>query len=135
MFHLRLASPYLPDQDYSDYLVTQYQDITDVCNVPMPDLVIRAPPNYENAPMITNGTSVSNGTIATNGTIAANGTCSGQAIQSIISQKGCNEISQRYSVTTGDLQATIGNDACTLTYPICVPAECCLKQVPSGATW
>lgn len=129
MFHQRLASPYLPDQDHSDYLVMQYQDILDICNVPMPDLVIRAPPNYENVPMITNGTSVANGTIATNGT------CSGQPIQSIISQKGCNEISRRYSVATGDLQAAIGNDACILTYPICVPAACSLKQVPSGATW
>lgn len=32
LFSLRLSSDYLPDHDYSDYLVGQFQDIQDVCS-------------------------------------------------------------------------------------------------------
>ena len=49
MFHQRMSSPYLPDSDYSDYLVAQYQDILDVCKAEMPELVIRSLPFYGDA--------------------------------------------------------------------------------------
>lgn len=45
-----MSSPYLPDSDYSDYLVDQYQDILDICKTSMPELVVRALPYYEDAP-------------------------------------------------------------------------------------
>ena len=45
-----MSSPYLPDSDYSDYLVAQYQDILDVCKAPMPELIIRDIPSYGDAP-------------------------------------------------------------------------------------
>lgn len=50
MFYQRMSSPYMPDSDYSDYLVAQYQDILDVCEASMPELVVRALPYYEDAP-------------------------------------------------------------------------------------
>lgn len=153
MYLQRISSPYLPDSDYSDYLISQYQDIVDVCNATMPDLVIRAPPQYENAPPqgpgLTFGTnnataSASNTTIqgpypmngtSINGTSAINNTCQGQLIQSSTIRTGCNNLAQKYSTTTGDLQAAIGNDNCSITAPVCVPAACTLKQVPANATW
>ena len=49
MFHQRMSSPYLPDSDYSDYLVAQYQDILDVCKASMPELVVRSLPFYGDA--------------------------------------------------------------------------------------
>lgn len=51
MMYQRLTSPYLPDHDYSDYLVGQYQDVLDVCKYTsnMLDLVIRVPPDYTTA--------------------------------------------------------------------------------------
>ena len=57
MFHKRMSSPYLPDADYSDYLVAQYQDILDVCKVTMPELVLRDPPFYGDAPAALNAMS------------------------------------------------------------------------------
>ena len=45
-----MSSPFLPDSDYSDYLVDQYQDILDICKISMPELVVRALPYYEDAP-------------------------------------------------------------------------------------
>jgi hypothetical protein len=52
MFYLRLASPYLPDVDQSDYMVDQWFDILDVCNATtsMPDLLVRTLPFYQWAP-------------------------------------------------------------------------------------
>ena len=46
-----MSSPYLPDSDHIDYLIEQYQDIIDVCNATMPELVIRDPPFYGDAPI------------------------------------------------------------------------------------
>ena len=153
MYYRRMISPYLPDSDYSDYLISQYQDIIDVCNATMPDLVIRALPRYENAlppgPGLTFGTNNAttfagnatihgpypmNGTFV-NGTSAINNTCQGQLIRSSTIRTSCNDLAQKYSVTTGDLQAAIGNDDCSLTAPVCVPAACTLKEVPANATW
>ena len=163
MYFQRISSPYLPDSDYSDYLISQYQDIIDVCNATMPDLVIRAPPQYENAlppvPGFNFGTNnatipAGNTTIhgpysmnttihgpypmnstSVNGTGAINNTCQGQLIQPSNIHTSCNSLAQAYSVTTGDLQAAIGNDDCSLTAPVCVPAACTLKKVPANATW
>ena len=50
IFYLRVASPYLPDLDYSDYLVSQYFDIVEVCGSEMPDILIRNLPYYDHTP-------------------------------------------------------------------------------------
>lgn len=42
LFDLRLASDYLPDSDYSDYLVAQLQDIQDVCSTSVGAISTRA---------------------------------------------------------------------------------------------
>ena len=151
MYLRRISSPYLPDSDYSDYLISQYQDIIDVCNATMPELIIRAPPEYENAlppgPGLTFGTNnatISAGNTTIHGPYPMNSTsvnstsaitCQGQLIQPSKIRTSCNSFAQAYSVTTGDLQAAIGNDDCSLTAPMCVPAACTLRRVPANATW
>lgn len=42
LFDLRLASDYLPDSDYSEYLVAQFQDIQDVCSTSVGAISTRA---------------------------------------------------------------------------------------------
>ncbi|KAF6219690.1 hypothetical protein HO133_004159 [Letharia lupina] len=134
MFYQRMSSPYLPDSDYSDYLVAQYQDILDVCRISMPELMVRALPYYEDAPGLYDGVPLSsdnslmppftsNGSQFSNGTnIPANGTW-------------CNALSAKYSVATGDLQAAIGDPGCVfLVSSYCVPAACTLMKVPFGAS-
>ena len=46
----RLNSVFLPDSDATDWLVEQYQDIQDICQISMPATVIRALPDYASAP-------------------------------------------------------------------------------------
>ena len=65
LFNLRLSSDYLPDHDYSDYLVDQYQDIQDVCSTTVGAISTRFWAGYLDAT-----------TIAGNGTAAVTTTTS-----------------------------------------------------------
>lgn len=124
----RLTSPYLPDHDYSDYLISQYQDILDVCNYTnrMPELVIRVPPDYATAVPPALELNVTTDT-----------TCAGQTIvkSTLDPNANCNTIAQAFKVATGDVQAATGNDNCTIsTTSICLPAACILHQIATGDT-
>lgn len=124
----RLLSPYLPDHDYSDYLISQYQDILDVCNYVsnMPELVIQAPPNY-----------VSSTPPPLNLSSFTDTGCSGQTIvkSTLDPNANCATIAQAFNVATGAIQAATGNANCLLNQPsICLPSPCTLQQVPDGAT-
>lgn len=124
----RVTSPYLPDHEYSDYLIDQYQDILDICDAAnnMPELVIRAPPNYVAAvPPPLNLSSI------------AGTTCTGQTIlkSTLDPNADCSTISQAFNVATGDVQAAAGNPDCKISVPsICLPAACTLQKVPEEAT-
>lgn len=124
----RLVSPYLPDQDYSDYLVSQYQDILDVCNYTsnLPELVIQAAPNYEPAtpPQLNLPGSTDLG-------------CTGQNIlkSTLSPNANCATIAQAFNVAIGAIQTATGNADCQLNEAsMCLPPPCILKQVPPGAT-
>ncbi|KAG9963623.1 hypothetical protein KCU61_g3456, partial [Aureobasidium melanogenum] len=127
----RINSMYLPDTDYSDYLIDQYQDILDVCNVTtVPDTIIRPLPNYPQAPNVTYlppGTDPGD-----NSTTNVNATCNGQTITPGTS--GCDALSTQYGVTTGDLQAVTDTDDCSSSNKVCVPLSCSLSQVTSNAS-
>jgi hypothetical protein len=128
----RVNSLYLPDTDYSDYLIDQYQDILDVCNVTnVPETIIRPLPDYPQAPNITYlppGTDP-----ADNETSNANTTCNGQTIT--LGSGGCDALSAQYGVTTGDLYAVTDTDDCSSPDEVCVPLSCSLTQVTSNASW
>lgn len=124
----RLISPYLPNHDYSDYLISQYQDILDVCKYAnkIPELVIQAPPNYASStpPPLNLSSFTDTG-------------CTGQTIvkSSLDPNANCATIAQAFNVATGAVQAATGNTNCVLNQPsICLPSPCALKQVPTGAT-
>ncbi|KAL9137092.1 MAG: hypothetical protein Q9175_001688 [Cornicularia normoerica] len=152
MFHQRMSSPYLPDSDYSDYLVAQYQDILDVCKASMPELIVRSLPFYGDAQVAFGALSSSNPTMppfSSNGTQYTDVTnsttpCTGQTIR-IADLNGtafsnpnaslCDALSNYYGVTTGDVEAVLENPDCLpVFFSYCVPAACTLMTVPSGAT-
>lgn len=126
----RINSLFLPDSDYSDYLIEQYQDIQDICQMAMPDTVVRALPSYATAPNITYlppGTDPANNSSAPS---SSSGNCSDQTLSP--SSAGCASLSQQYGVTTGDLQAATDSDDCVVVDTTCVPSACTLSQVNSG---
>jgi LysM repeat protein len=121
----RLNSLFLPDSDATDWLVEQYQDIQDICQISMPATVIRALPDYASAP---NSTYLPPGTDpADTSDNTGSSNCTGQLIPS--SSSGCDALSQKYSVSTGDLQAATGTDDCSSTGSFCVPNVCTLQQI------
>lgn len=140
MFHQRLSSAYLPDQDYSDYLVDQYLDIQDICSAStMPELTTRGPFYYATATASANATA--SATAATASSTGPSPSCLGQIVDtganvtSSNATEACNQLSLLHGVTTGDLQAISGGDDCYTPEPVCLPAACSLLQVPAGATW
>lgn len=127
----RINSPFLPDSDHSDYMIEQYQDILDVCSVIMPDTVVRQLPSYAAAP---SPTYLPPGTDpAGNNTSGGSQTCAGQSLAS--SGMSCNDISQKYGVTTGDLHSASGTDDCSFSGTLCLPAACSVAQLGSNITW
>lgn len=124
----RLSSPYLPSgDDYPAYLIGQYQDILDVCNYTdqMPELVITAQPDYDDATAP-----------ALNLTVATG--CSGQLItvSSLDPNANCDTIAQAFNVATGAVQAATSSQDCVdvISGSFCLPLPCTIGQVPEDAT-
>ena len=161
----RINSPFLPDNDESDDLIEQYQDIADVCNVTMPPSLIRALPSYPAAP---SPTYLPPGTDPNaNSTASSGATCGGQTISASTVKRdeieliepdpdlakleedyggyarvkrasagSCDSLSQTYGVTTGDLQSVTGTDDCAFnSSSICVPLKCDVTQVSNNQSW
>ncbi len=161
----RINSPFLPDNDESDSLIEQYQDITDVCNVTMPPSLIRALPSYAAAPSPTYLPPDTDPNA--NSTTSTGATCGGQTISASTTKRderksaergpglvdleddhggyarvkrastgSCDALSQTYGVTTGDLQSITGTDDCLInTSSICVPLKCEVSQVGNNQSW
>ena len=161
MLYQRLSSPYLPDLDYSDYLVGQFYDVQAVCTTTLAaELTTRDLPNY--TPLPTPGpytplspppnSSVqcpggqvlgvwpyqSAGTATTTATTPAKLRRAPQSTTAAPSQTplSCNGLSKQLGVATGDLVLATESDNCTLPpFPVCVPVACEVMIVPMNSTW
>ncbi|KUL81901.1 hypothetical protein ZTR_09536 [Talaromyces verruculosus] len=128
MMYQRLVNPYLPDADFSDYLVQQFDDIQQVCSTSMA-LTTRALPTYSN--VSTTVTATATATTLGNATVP---TCSGQVIPTVSPALSCDELSQKYGVTTGDLVVATQDWDCGITGPLCLPTNCTVDFIPFGET-
>jgi hypothetical protein len=156
MFYLRLASPYLPDVDHSDYLVEQWFDMLDVCeaNSSMPELVVRSRPFYDSAPGFSNdGASNTTEEIQDPLPLAANQTYNGTCTDRIITfadlktpsldstQGPCDVIPSFLKMSTGDTQKVMGNLGCAPDFnvteipSVCAPQPCEVVELRGGTTW
>ena len=150
MLYTRVTSQFLSDSDHSDYLVSQPQDIGDVCSTRIPDITIRPLPSYGVAPSKT--------LIPTNAIFTARSTsfavspaCMGQTVFSGPHERAlgifhrlveahqnpsaCDILSTKYGVTTGDLQKITQSSTCAISGSYCLPAACTLQRVAQGSTW
>lgn len=150
--YYRVTSQYLPDTANVDYLVDQLQDIGDVCSVDYGDITLRALPTFATATP-TSSIYLGTGTPTVTSTPAASATCTGQtisnaakraprvkgrSIESRQSSSGCDALSTKYGVTTGDLLAastSTDDTTCSWTGAACLPKACKLQQIAQGASW
>jgi hypothetical protein len=129
MLYSRVTSSLLSNEDHSDYLVDQLQDVADICSTQLRDFTIRAVPTYDPAPPVTSvpATTTSGATVS-----AAAATCAGQAVNA---GSGCDALSTKYGVATGDLQAIANSSTCQITSGVCLPAACTLQRLTTSQTW
>jgi hypothetical protein len=83
MMYQRLSNPYLPDADFSGYLVEQFDDIQSVCSTTMA-LTTRALPTYPNVTLATPTPSATGNSTTP--------TCRGQMIPSPSSAMTCDQV-------------------------------------------
>ncbi|KAF7536115.1 hypothetical protein G7054_g4838 [Neopestalotiopsis clavispora] len=128
MLYSRVTSSLLSNEDHSDYLVDQLQDVADICSTQLRDFTIRAVPTYDPAPPVTSvpATTTSGATVS-----AAAATCAGQAVNA---GSGCDALSTKYGVATGDLQAIANSSTCQITSGVCLPAACTLQRLTTSQT-
>jgi hypothetical protein len=144
LMHARISSEFLPDEDHSDYLVEQFQDIQNVCQTTIADTIMtRALPNYPvvltATPTYANGP----GTVIEEEPEETALSCKqGEVIINVLetstnsSLEACNEIAVDYGVATGNLLVATGNEACYVERgEVCGPPPCQLYRVHEGQTW
>ncbi|KAF2649567.1 carbohydrate-binding module family 50 protein [Lophiostoma macrostomum CBS 122681] len=126
MLYTKVTSEFLTDTDHADYLVGQLQDIADVCNTSIPAITTRAAVSWDSAsaPTLTTTTT----------TAAAPTSCAAGQGQTLSSGSGCDALSKKYGITTGDLIAISGSNTCSISSALCFPLSCSLQQIVSGAT-
>lgn len=144
LMHARISSEFLPDEDHSDYLVEQFQDIQEVCQTTIAaNIMTRALPNYPVVLTATPTYGEGPGTVIAYEPETTELSCSeGQQLIDVIdvstsdSVQACQEISLRYGVATGNLVVATGNEACYVELgEICGPEPCRLLRVSKGQTW
>ncbi|KAI8631442.1 hypothetical protein F5Y19DRAFT_473115 [Xylariaceae sp. FL1651] len=127
MLYYRINSVFLADSDHSDYLISQLQDIQDVCSTQLPDVTIRNPPPYATATVAVPTTTTTSP--------AASTTCAGQVLSSGNAASGnCDSLSSTYGLTTGDLRTATNSITCDITSSTCLPLACTLQQVKANST-
>lgn len=153
MFYLRLASPFLPDVDQSEFMVDQWFDILDVCNAnsTMPELLVRTLPFYEAAPGSANDGSNNATDFFTDPLpLGPNNTCTERVITfanlvappiNYTTQTPCDVIPPYLKASTGDVQRMMGNPGCVPAFnttevpSICAPLPCEVVLMPYYTTW
>ena len=153
MFYLRLASPYLPDLDQSDFMVDQWFDILDVCNAnsTMPELLVRTLPFYDTAPgFATDGSSNATASFTDPLPLGPNNTCDGRVFtfanivpppMNTTTQTPCDVLPPFLKMSAGDVQQMMGDPSCAPTFntsdipSVCGPLACEVVLMPDDITW
>ena len=139
IFHARVTSDFLPDTDYSEYLVDEFQDIQAVCQTTVGELLTRPLPHYAHAtehPSYASSTTTPTTTTSSTPTATA---CAGREVD-VTAALGeeldaCNYLALEYGVATGSLMIATASRECYSPSLVCVPQSCRLLQVEEGDTW
>jgi hypothetical protein len=127
LWRQRLLSPFLPVSNFTDYLVNQFEDMQQNCSTSMPYTT--------SASTLYVGSATSTADSTTTGMVST-ATCTGQWIQPVATPLSCNELSELYNVSTGDLRAVTNDPFCEIEAETCLPRPCSLAVIDTyGTTW
>lgn len=144
LMHARISSEFLPDEDHSDYLVQEFQDIQNVCQTTIAaNIATRSLPNYMVVLTPTPSFVEGPGEVFEPEPEATQMSCAADQIvinvmgtTSNNSMQACNDIARQYNVSTGSLVYLTQNEACYVEdQEICGPRGCSLFHVTKGQTW
>ncbi|KAL5041073.1 hypothetical protein BDW71DRAFT_201664 [Aspergillus fruticulosus] len=120
MWRQRLMSSKLPKGEFTEYLLEQYELLTDYCSV-------TSPVSTYSSTLFTRPTgkaSTSTSTSASS-TPSATGICHGQLVEpDEVNSLPCLYMSDAYNVSTGTLEHVTGSEICDFQGPICLPLPC-----------
>ncbi|KAF2219279.1 hypothetical protein BDZ85DRAFT_304804 [Elsinoe ampelina] len=131
MMYARVTSEFLPDADYSDHLVQEFQDIQAICQTSVGELTTRNLPYYETATTTASLTRLGSSSAATSAA------CAGKMADvlfasSTVPFEACNELAAKFGVATGALVYATGTDDCYSPDLVCVPPPCATRLVKEG---
>jgi hypothetical protein len=121
----------LPKDEFTDYLLEQYETIQEFCSVSLPVST------YSSALFIppTIATSTVPPTTVPS-TLVTPDTCDGQFVESGDDYSGrCLLMSDTYNVSTGMLEYLSGSWSCSFEGAVCLPKPCELDIVYGHNTW
>ncbi|KAL2821417.1 hypothetical protein BDW59DRAFT_150071 [Aspergillus cavernicola] len=114
----RLMSSKLPKDEFTDYLLEQYESITEFCSISLPV-------STYSSTLFTQATSVTQTTPSTTvpSAPATTDSCYGQLVEPDDSLP-CIRMSDAYNVSTGTLVHITGSPMCSFESAICLPMPC-----------
>ncbi|KAL2830491.1 hypothetical protein BDW59DRAFT_177835 [Aspergillus cavernicola] len=118
----RLMSSSLPKDEFTDYLLNQYESIQSFCSVSLPvstyssELYIRPTVATSTTPSTTVSTAP-----------ATTDTCDGQFVKATDDRLPCLQMSDAYNVSSGTLEHITGSSSCSFEGAICLPKPCELE--------
>jgi len=124
----RLLSPFVIAGNWTQYRVNQFDAMQKNCSTSLPYSTSAATlfVGTANASMIPTPTS---GIIPINTGITVAPTCTGQVVQPSTSPLTCNDLSDLYHVSTGDLQVATKDSYCSFSKAVCLPLGCEIKTI------
>jgi hypothetical protein len=127
LWRQRLLSPFLPVSNFTDYLIDQFEVMQQNCSTSMPYTT--------SASTLYLGTATSTADRTTTA-VPSTITCTGQWIQPVTTPLSCNQLSDLYNVSTGDLRAATNDPFCEIDVDVCLPNPCSLAVIDTyGMTW
>lgn len=121
----------LPKDEFTDYLVEQYESIQEFCSISLPvstyssTLFIQPTIPTSTVPPTTSP-----------GTPATADTCDGQLVEADNDNPlPCLQMSDIFNISTGTLEHITGSYSCSFKGTICLPKPCELDIVYGSNTW
>ncbi|KAF3055548.1 hypothetical protein GL218_07223 [Daldinia childiae] len=123
LWQQRLISPFLPVSNHTKFLMEQFEYMQGNCSKSMP---YSTSPSTLFVSIAPTPTEVSNSTGS-----SITPTCTGQLASPEPTPIGCNQLADRYNVSTGDLRIATGDFFCEIHQTVCLPAPCSLAIIDS----